>query len=132
LRNQQAGPDRRKRYYSRTFGGEVAEDLFNRGLCLPSDTAINEEHINRIIKVIIGCGNRKKIIEDRTAACAQIRHPENFGEWMKSREQRLVAYSTVKDLQVEKMICHCRKQELPYIPESPKSQARALCARIFY
>jgi len=36
-------------------GGEVAEDLFNRGLCLPSGTAMEEKDLERVIKVILGC-----------------------------------------------------------------------------
>ena len=34
------------------IGGEVAEELFNRGLCLPSGTAITEEDLARIVWVI--------------------------------------------------------------------------------
>ncbi|KAA9302221.1 MULTISPECIES: DegT/DnrJ/EryC1/StrS aminotransferase family protein [Aerococcus] len=34
------------------IGGEVAEDLFNRGLCLPSDTKMTDEEITRIISII--------------------------------------------------------------------------------
>jgi dTDP-4-amino-4,6-dideoxygalactose transaminase len=37
-------------------GGEVAEDLFNRGLCLPSGTAMTEEDMDRVVEVIIVCG----------------------------------------------------------------------------
>jgi len=36
-------------------GGEVAEDLFNRGLCLPSGTGMTEEDLNRVISVILSC-----------------------------------------------------------------------------
>jgi hypothetical protein len=41
-------------------GGEVAEDLFNRGLCLPSGTAMTEEDLDRVVDVIrkIGAGRR--------------------------------------------------------------------------
>jgi len=38
-------------------GGGVAEDLFNRGLCLPSGTALTEEDIDRVISAILGCKN---------------------------------------------------------------------------
>lgn len=31
------------------IGGEVAEDLFNRGLCLPSGSNLTEEDLNRVI-----------------------------------------------------------------------------------
>jgi pyridoxal phosphate-dependent aminotransferase EpsN len=37
------------------IGGEVAEDLFKRGLCLPSGTGMTEEDLNSIISVILSC-----------------------------------------------------------------------------
>ena len=37
------------------IGGEVAEDLFNRGLCLPSGTAMTREDLNRVIEAILKC-----------------------------------------------------------------------------
>jgi len=39
----------------RCIGGKVAEDLFNRGLCLPSGTAMSESDLNRVINVILNC-----------------------------------------------------------------------------
>jgi len=45
----------KKRYKARIVGGKVAEDLFNRGLCLPSGTAMTEEDLHRIIDVILSC-----------------------------------------------------------------------------
>jgi dTDP-4-amino-4,6-dideoxygalactose transaminase len=42
-------------YPARAVGGEVAEDLFNRGLCLPSGTAMTEADLDRIIKTIKRC-----------------------------------------------------------------------------
>jgi len=33
----------------------VSEDLFNRGLCLPSGSAITDEDLNRVIAVILSC-----------------------------------------------------------------------------
>lgn len=47
----------KKTYQSRVVGGQVAEDLFNRGLCLPSGTAMNEEDLERVVK-----GIRKKTL----------------------------------------------------------------------
>ncbi len=35
-------------------GISVGEDIFNRGLCLPSDTKMNEEEIDKIIDIIKG------------------------------------------------------------------------------
>jgi dTDP-4-amino-4,6-dideoxygalactose transaminase len=37
---------------ARVIGGEVAEDLFERGLCLPSGTAMTDEDLNRVVEVI--------------------------------------------------------------------------------
>jgi dTDP-4-amino-4,6-dideoxygalactose transaminase len=39
----------------RCRGGSIAEDLFYRGLCLPSGTAMTEEDIERVISVILSC-----------------------------------------------------------------------------
>ena len=44
-----------KRYKTRVIGGEVAEDLFNRGLCLPSGTQMTEEDLERVVSVIRRC-----------------------------------------------------------------------------
>jgi dTDP-4-amino-4,6-dideoxygalactose transaminase len=41
-----------------SIGGEVAEDLFKRGLCLPSGTAMTEEDLARIVEVIREMGTR--------------------------------------------------------------------------
>jgi len=43
------------RVKARAIGGEVAEDLFNRGLCLPSGTAMTEEALDRVVSVIKNC-----------------------------------------------------------------------------
>jgi dTDP-4-amino-4,6-dideoxygalactose transaminase len=40
------------RYQARVAGGEVSEDLFKRGLCLPSGTQMNEEDLERVVEVI--------------------------------------------------------------------------------
>jgi dTDP-4-amino-4,6-dideoxygalactose transaminase len=37
----------------KVVGGEVAEDLFNRGLCLPSGTAMTEGDLDRVIDTIM-------------------------------------------------------------------------------
>ena len=34
------------------FGGKVAEDLFERGLCLPSGTAMTEVDLERVVKIV--------------------------------------------------------------------------------
>jgi len=40
---------------ARAVGGAVAEDLFERGLCLPSGTAITDGDIQRVVSVIFKC-----------------------------------------------------------------------------
>ena len=35
------------------MGGEVAEDLFERGLCLPSGTAMTNGDLDRVIETIL-------------------------------------------------------------------------------
>lgn len=40
------------------FGGDVAEDLFNRGLCLPSGSNLTKTDLERVVEVVRGC--RKK------------------------------------------------------------------------
>jgi dTDP-4-amino-4,6-dideoxygalactose transaminase len=39
---------------SQCYGGEVAEDLFDRGLCLPSGSNLTDEELERVISVIQG------------------------------------------------------------------------------
>ena len=36
----------------KVVGGEVAEDLFKHGLCLPSGTAMTEKDLDRVVRVI--------------------------------------------------------------------------------
>jgi dTDP-4-amino-4,6-dideoxygalactose transaminase len=42
----------KNRYPCRVVGGDIAEDLFDRGLCLPSGTAMTEEDLDRVVGVI--------------------------------------------------------------------------------
>jgi len=44
-------------YPARVVGGEVAEDLFDRGLCLPSGTAMSNGDLDRIVETIIAAGH---------------------------------------------------------------------------
>jgi len=45
----------KNRYVSRMVGGSVAEDLFDRGLCLPSGTAMTHSDLDRVIESILKC-----------------------------------------------------------------------------
>ncbi|QTA93587.1 DegT/DnrJ/EryC1/StrS family aminotransferase [Desulfonema magnum] len=42
-------------YPARIIGGEVSQDLFERGLCLPSGTAMTEEDMERVVSIILTC-----------------------------------------------------------------------------
>lgn len=42
-------------FYSDLEEGSVSEDLFNRGICLPSDTKMTKEDLDRVINIIKGC-----------------------------------------------------------------------------
>jgi pyridoxal phosphate-dependent aminotransferase EpsN len=37
------------------IGGDVAEDLFNKGLCLPSGTAMTKDDLDLVVKVMTDC-----------------------------------------------------------------------------
>lgn len=43
------------KFYSDLENGSVSEDLFNRGVCLPSDTKMTKEDLDRVINIIKGC-----------------------------------------------------------------------------
>ncbi len=43
------------------FGGEVAEDLFNRGLCLPSGSNLTEADLARVVAAVRKCLIAKRI-----------------------------------------------------------------------
>jgi dTDP-4-amino-4,6-dideoxygalactose transaminase len=42
---------------SECYGGAIAEDLFDRGLCLPSGSNLTDEELERVIQVIQGVRN---------------------------------------------------------------------------
>jgi dTDP-4-amino-4,6-dideoxygalactose transaminase len=52
LRNDAKTQKVKTRYACRVVGGAVAEDLFERGLCLPSGTAMTEGDLERVVSVI--------------------------------------------------------------------------------
>ena len=52
VKKMQETESRSDSYPCRVVGGEVAERLFERGLCLPSGTAMTEADLNRIVDVI--------------------------------------------------------------------------------
>jgi len=45
----------KNRYRARVLGGSVAENLFEKGLCLPSGTALTEDDLNRVVSIILDC-----------------------------------------------------------------------------
>ena len=50
-----SGQQGKQTYSARAVGGGVAEDLFERGLCLPSGTAMTERDLDRVIETILKC-----------------------------------------------------------------------------
>ena len=40
------------KFYSAQSGMSVSEDLFNRGICLPSDTKMTDEDLKRVIEIV--------------------------------------------------------------------------------
>ena len=40
------------KFFSSLEEGSVSEDLFNRGICLPSDTKMTNEELNSVIELI--------------------------------------------------------------------------------
>ncbi|MCD6298367.1 MAG: aminotransferase class I/II-fold pyridoxal phosphate-dependent enzyme [Deltaproteobacteria bacterium] len=57
-RKEAQNTQNKKTYKAGVVGGEVAEDLFKRGLCLPSGTAMTDGDLDRVIETILIC--RKK------------------------------------------------------------------------
>lgn len=45
----------KRRYDARVVKGEIAEDLFNRGLCLPSGSAMTQEDMDRVVETVLKC-----------------------------------------------------------------------------
>jgi dTDP-4-amino-4,6-dideoxygalactose transaminase len=70
-----AGPGQSpaRRVGARAVGGKVAEDLFRRGLCLPSGTAMTVEDLDRVIFVIERCRPRRK--STRTVVTYPVQQP---------------------------------------------------------
>jgi dTDP-4-amino-4,6-dideoxygalactose transaminase len=53
--NSNHGNGGKKQYPARVVGGEVSEDLFERGLCLPSGTMMTEGDLERVVDIILSC-----------------------------------------------------------------------------
>jgi len=54
-RNPKDNNQTKKTHPARVVVGGVSEDIFNRGLCLPSGTALTRDELNRIIDIILDC-----------------------------------------------------------------------------
>jgi dTDP-4-amino-4,6-dideoxygalactose transaminase len=50
-------PQQRSSYKARAVRGQVSQDLFAKGLCLPSGTALKDSDLQRIVNIIIRCRN---------------------------------------------------------------------------
>ena len=42
------------------IGDGISEKIFESGVCLPSDTKMTDDDLNRIVKIIKGCGDRSE------------------------------------------------------------------------
>jgi dTDP-4-amino-4,6-dideoxygalactose transaminase len=51
-RSDVRGQEGKQRFQARMVGGKVSEDLFERGLCLPSGTAMTDGDLERVVEVI--------------------------------------------------------------------------------
>jgi dTDP-4-amino-4,6-dideoxygalactose transaminase len=54
--HQQKKVNGKKRFAARVIGGTVSEDLFAKGLCLPSGTAMTNADLDRIVNTILKSG----------------------------------------------------------------------------
>ena len=54
-KSEVGGQKGKQRFQARMVGGKVSEDLFERGLCLPSGTAMTNRDLDRIIETILRC-----------------------------------------------------------------------------
>jgi pyridoxal phosphate-dependent aminotransferase EpsN len=45
-----------------TIGGSVADDLFTRGLCLPSGSNLTEDDLSRVVAVIVGSAGWRQVV----------------------------------------------------------------------
>jgi dTDP-4-amino-4,6-dideoxygalactose transaminase len=56
------------------YGGAVAEDLFKRGICLPSSSSLTEEDQLRVINVVratAGAGKLQQMVNSENSAEAR-------------------------------------------------------------
>lgn len=53
----------------RCFGGEIAEDLFRRGICLPSSSSLTEADQLRVVNAIRGAVGAKALAQLHPAEC---------------------------------------------------------------
>ena len=60
INGRKKAQNKKKQYPCRVVGGEVAEDLFNRGLCLPSGTAMTGDDLERVVTTIKKCYLKKR------------------------------------------------------------------------
>ena len=56
VRSAECGVETGRQAVARRSGKSISEDLFARGLCLPSGTAMGEGDVERVGKIIRGCG----------------------------------------------------------------------------
>lgn len=55
----------------RVLGGAVSEELFEKGLCLPSGTAMTDNDLNRVMDIVRPCGGAGGRVTNRALAAFQ-------------------------------------------------------------
>ncbi|CEP50679.1 spore coat polysaccharide biosynthesis protein [[Clostridium] sordellii] len=74
------------KFFSKLENKSISEDLFNRGICLPSDTKMKEEEINKVINIIKEVFREKEEIKD-------IYFTKEYGKiYEENKEGRLETY----------------------------------------
>jgi len=76
----------------------VAENLFERGLCLPSGTSMTEGIWTGLLRGLLDAGNRK---EDSIMNYGPIKHFTDIEAWKLAKELRVAIYSIIKELPSE-------------------------------
>ncbi len=56
-----------RRYAAYSVGGGVSEELFEKGLCLPSGTSMTDDELNRVVDVLLRCCERCEAESSRQA-----------------------------------------------------------------
>lgn len=92
------------KFFSKLENKSVSEDLFNRGICLPSDTKMTEEEISKVINIIKEIFEEKEEIKD-------IYFTKEYGSiYEENKEGKLETYTY--ESEIGKVIYRFLKREI--------------------